>query len=203
MASKALSKQQSDLQAFIDASDQAASGVSTNVNPGGGSSSGAPEETIYRINQKAAANPADTTVVNNAAPVPLQTLSNVASGVAQDTKEAGERLFNWAEALPTPGGIALLLIVALVFVWAVVPVNGGLTRMQLAYLTLMGKTQILGESQLTGANPNLPTSLQLAPMSSLQYTVPQGTNMSTSVGASLVAGSSNGVGYQPDFGTSL
>lgn len=61
----------------------------------------------------------------------------------------------WLANLPTPGSIALLLVVILFFIWAVVPVGqNGETRLQLLWLTLTGKTSIAGEPQNTLANVN-------------------------------------------------
>ena len=44
----------------------------------------------------------------------------------------------WIEGLPTPGGIGLMLLVLVFFIFAIIPVNHKRTRFQLIYLTLTG-----------------------------------------------------------------
>lgn len=52
----------------------------------------------------------------------------------------GDRFEAWAESVPTPGGIGILLLLIFLFLWAIVPVNGKRTRAELLWLTLMGQT---------------------------------------------------------------
>lgn len=69
-------------------------------------------------------------------------ISNIAHEVSGSTQALANRLTTWAASLPTPGGILLMLFIIIAFLWAVVPVNNGLTRAQLFYLTLTGKTAL-------------------------------------------------------------
>lgn len=61
----------------------------------------------------------------------LDGLQNTVSGLADR-----------ASALATPGGIGFLVAVLLFFVWAIVPVSGGKTRLRLLFDVLTGRTQI-------------------------------------------------------------
>ena len=72
----------------------------------------------------------------------LQEAQNIAHQVSQSAQGTANALTSWLATLPTPGGIALMLFIIMVFVWAIVPVNNGLTRAQLFYLTLTGKTAL-------------------------------------------------------------
>lgn len=72
----------------------------------------------------------------------FQEAQNIALQVSHSAQGTANALTSWLAALPTPGGIALMLFIILVFVWAIVPVNNGLTRAQLFYLTLTGKTAL-------------------------------------------------------------
>lgn len=63
--------------------------------------------------------------------------------------QAGERLNtigrgieSWAERIPTPGGIGVLLLAIFFLLWAVVPVNGKHTRLELLWLTFTGRTSM-------------------------------------------------------------
>lgn len=49
---------------------------------------------------------------------------------------------NWIAKAPTPGGIGVLLLIILLFVAIIVPVSGGYTRLQLFWLTLLGRTSL-------------------------------------------------------------
>lgn len=49
---------------------------------------------------------------------------------------------NWIAGAPTPGGIGVLLLIILLFVAIIVPVSGGYTRLQLFWLTLLGRTSL-------------------------------------------------------------
>lgn len=78
----------------------------------------------------------------------IERTKRIANVVGAETKLAADRTVAWAEGLPTPGGIMALVLILIFFIWAVVPVNNGLTRMQLLYLTLTGKTRIAGEQPM-------------------------------------------------------
>ena len=56
--------------------------------------------------------------------------------------EGSQKLTSWADRLPTPGGIAVLLFLIFLFLWAIVPVNGPHTRLELLWLTLTGRTKV-------------------------------------------------------------
>lgn len=54
-----------------------------------------------------------------------------------------EPAVNWFANVPTPGGLATILIILIVFVLAIVPVDAsGTTRLKLVWLTLTGKTHL-------------------------------------------------------------
>lgn len=54
-----------------------------------------------------------------------------------------EPAVNWFANVPTPGGLATILIILVVFVLAIVPVDAsGTTRLKLVWLTLTGKTHL-------------------------------------------------------------
>jgi hypothetical protein len=96
--------------------------------------------------------------VSTPAPEPKQPDSKPAAAARQalDTAQTiGDRVFSSVGSAqdrvsrrPTPGGIAVLVIVLLILVWAVIPVNtqNGVqyTRLGLLWLTLTGKTYIEG-----------------------------------------------------------
>jgi len=58
--------------------------------------------------------------------------------------------------LPTPGGIGLLLVIVLVFLFAIVPMGAtGQTRLELMWNVLAGKAHFASESQ-SSAQPFVP-----------------------------------------------
>lgn len=74
--------------------------------------------------------------------------AGVAIGVAS-TQAAGHpirsfvaRMSQRAGNVPTPGGVFPLFLTAVLLASAVVPVNAGLTRLQLMWLTLLGQTDL-------------------------------------------------------------
>lgn len=68
--------------------------------------------------------------------------AGVVQGIGDTVFSAGNRLEQWAESVPTPGGIGILLALIFLFLWAIVPVNGKHTRAELLWLTLTGRTQM-------------------------------------------------------------
>jgi len=56
----------------------------------------------------------------------------VANSLGVAGAQAG-RLADWASSLKTPGGIGLLIGILFFFIWIIVPVSGGQTRMQLLW----------------------------------------------------------------------
>lgn len=72
--------------------------------------------------------------------------------IAANVNDAGARVEAWANSVPTPGGILVVLLVLFLFLWLIVPVNGQYTRGKLLWLTLMGQTSIKGSSVGSGTN---------------------------------------------------
>lgn len=64
------------------------------------------------------------------------------AGVQERVGAVGDAVTGWADRMPTPGGIGLLLAAIFILLWAVVPVNGGHTRLTLLWMTLMGRTRM-------------------------------------------------------------
>lgn len=62
----------------------------------------------------------------------------VSSGLNVAASQAG-KLADWASALKTPGGVGLLVFVLMFFVWVIVPMSNGKTRMQLLWGILTGQ----------------------------------------------------------------
>lgn len=112
----------------------------------------------------------------------LQTnnLANAVEGLTGKAKETGSRLESWAANVRTPGGIGLLLIVIFIFLWAIVPVNGGKTRGQLFWLTLTGRTKMADTPDAGGT-----------------YTDPGATGASGNFGSGQAPAASNG--HSPTF----
>lgn len=69
-------------------------------------------------------------------------VTHIALDISSSMQGLANGLSSRLAALPTPGGIFLMVIIVVFFLWAVVPVNNGLTRAQLFYLTLTGKTEL-------------------------------------------------------------
>jgi hypothetical protein len=66
-------------------------------------------------------------------------------------------------ALPTPGGVGLLVFALIFFVWAIVPVSsGGQTRLQLLWLTLTGHTSLATGEAPPEQRPGTPTTAPTA-----------------------------------------
>src|SRR5579875_2005187 len=66
-------------------------------------------------------------------------------------------------ALPTPGGVGLLVFALIFFVWAIVPVSsGGQTRLQLLWLTLTGHTSLATGEAPSEQRPGTPTTAPTA-----------------------------------------
>lgn len=91
---------------------------------------------------------------------------DVAKSELQRSLRTGGKLtapaVNWFERVPTPGGIATLLIIIAIFLMAIIPVDSsGHTRLMLIWLSLTGKTHIaipdvnFGSTQ---TSTNTPTS---------------------------------------------
>lgn len=72
----------------------------------------------------------------------IKALGGVGEGVGEGISSLGDRLAAFGERVPTPGGIALILVAIFVFLWAIVPVNGSHTRLELLWLTFTGRTSM-------------------------------------------------------------
>lgn len=65
----------------------------------------------------------------------LQQALDTPSGLARRTS-------NWIASAPTPGGIGVLILALMFFLWAIIPVNqSGDTRLKLLWYTLIGRTK--------------------------------------------------------------
>lgn len=118
----------------------------------------------------------------------IAAVTNIAREVGNSATSWATRISDRVAALPTPGGIGVMILILLGFLWAVVPVNNGLTRAQLFYLTITRKTALSPDTvggaaeKLTGNQADYwgfgtPTGVQ-----ALSYTV--GGAAPTSTGAS-------------------
>lgn len=74
----------------------------------------------------------------------LHQLTEATSTLIQRINQPVDTAKNWISALPTPGGIAAMLIALAVFALFVIPVNAqGKTRGQLFFQSLLGRTHML------------------------------------------------------------
>ena len=64
---------------------------------------------------------------------------------------------SWVEGLPTPGGNLALLLILLFFAFAIIPVNGGATRLELIYLVLTGGADLPTNAAGTSGNTQAST----------------------------------------------
>lgn len=74
-------------------------------------------------------------------PVPVVSPPPLVSNSLDAAKEQAGRAADWASSLKTPGGIGVLLMVLFFFIWVIVPVSNGKTRMQLLWGVLTGQVQ--------------------------------------------------------------
>lgn len=86
---------------------------------------------------------------------------------------------DWLAALPTPGGIGLLLLAIILILWTLIPTKSGYTRLQLLWMVIHDQVRLTGaqypdESQNAFATPTSafvqptvtnPVSLELAQLS--------------------------------------
>lgn len=129
--------------------------------------------------------------------------------IGRQAQEQGEKVTNWASGLSTPGGIIAMVVILLLIVWILVPVNNGMTRLQLLYMTLIGRTSLEGSF----ANRTVANTSSMPSVDTLAFTVPQGsTPVQTttsppadynSPGAVQSLSNVNGTGYIPDFGATF
>jgi hypothetical protein len=74
-------------------------------------------------------------------PVPVVSPPPLVANSLDVAKEQAGRAADWASSLKTPGGIGVLLMVLFFFIWIIVPVSNGKTRMQLLWGVLTGQVQ--------------------------------------------------------------
>lgn len=60
----------------------------------------------------------------------------------------------WIASRPTPGGNLALLLILVFFAWAIIPVNHGATRLQLLWLVLTGKADLVDQPDTSQGNDN-------------------------------------------------
>ena len=76
---------------------------------------------------------------------------------AKSARAPLDGLTNWVEGLPTPGGNLALLLILLFFAFAIIPVNGGATRLELIYLVLTGGADLPTNAAGTSGNTQAST----------------------------------------------
>jgi hypothetical protein len=82
----------------------------------------------------------------------LQQALDTPGGIARRTS-------NWIASAPTPGGIGVLVLALLFFLWAIIPVNAaGDTRLKLLWYTLIGRTQFTEDTQVAGGSADFDNS---------------------------------------------
>ena len=64
------------------------------------------------------------------------------------------RVVDWLANLPTPGGNLALLLILVFFAWAIIPVNHGATRLQLIWLVLIGKADLMNQPDTSQGSSN-------------------------------------------------
>lgn len=107
----------------------------------------------------------------------LQQTLDTPGGIARRTS-------NWLASAPTPGGIGVLILALLFFLWAIVPVNAaGDTRLKLLWYTLIGRTQFTEDTQVAGGSADFNNSADTSGTGN--GTGPDNGNVATS-GANLI-----------------
>ena len=76
---------------------------------------------------------------------------------AKTARAPFDALSAWVEGLPTPGGNLALLLIILFFAFAIIPVNGGATRLELIYLVLTGRADLPTNAAGTSGNTTTTT----------------------------------------------
>jgi hypothetical protein len=75
-------------------------------------------------------------------PTPAEQINSPAEQALDAAADKTRAAQDWLAARPTPGGLLLLFGILLFFIWVIVPVNGGKTRLELLWLTITGKTRL-------------------------------------------------------------
>lgn len=117
-------------------------------------------------------------------PVPVVSPPPLVANSLDVAREQAGRAADWASSLRTPGGIGVLLMVLFFFIWVIVPVSNGKTRMQLLWGVLTGQVQF--RSDIVSEEEN---AIQAA------VNFSQGSTNGTGTGGSSVL-----VPYTIDFG---
>lgn len=115
----------------------------------------------------------------NAQTKQLAASAQLAAGALSDK---GQEIQAQVASLPTPGGIGAMLLILFFFIWVVVPVNSGYTRVQLLWLMLQDKVYLQRGSSGDFGSPS-------------KKAAPTVFDLSYTVGGQP----SNGVSVQPDF----
>lgn len=76
---------------------------------------------------------------------------------AKSARAPFDAVTSWVEGLPTPGGNLALLLILLFFAFAIIPVNGGATRLELIWLVLTGGADLPTTAAGTGGNTQTST----------------------------------------------
>lgn len=105
------------------------------------------EEKAARLAQEQAEDEAEQARIEaEANKTALQQALDTPGGIARRTS-------NWISSAPTPGGIGVLVLALLFFLWAIIPVNAaGDTRLKLLWYTLIGRTQFTADTQTSGGS---------------------------------------------------
>lgn len=118
-------------------------------------------EDEQRKEQKAMQEQADLRAKMNqqATSIATDTITERLQSVGDRAQALGQSVESWSERVATPGGIGLLLLAIFFLLWAVVPVNGGKTRLELLWLTLTGRTKMSASPDAGGTfDPSATTS---------------------------------------------
>lgn len=83
---------------------------------------------------------------------PLITPPAIATNSFASLQDGATRLADRANALSTPGGIGFLIFVLMFFIWAIIPINNGRTRLQLLWGVITN--QVYFPDELNGASGN-------------------------------------------------
>lgn len=116
-----------------------------NQNAGGGAGGSAPANQAAQTRQSRGRDATNRRALRGGLAAVSGHVGDAASGPRKQLQVMSE----WAGRVPTPGGIGMLLIILLVFISAIVAVNKGLTRLQLAWLTILNQTYIPESQQAT------------------------------------------------------
>lgn len=90
----------------------------------------------------------------------LKLAGHVAGKAQESIDNRVQPIKDYLSGIPTPGGIATILIVLAFFIFAVIPVDSnGNTRLKLLWLTLTGKTHLAYSGTASGATGDFSPAL--------------------------------------------